>query len=299
MKSNIWRGMAIFALLIGGAMLLNTATVNGGEKKLLSEEEMKIKQTETEAWAKESIAINEMKAKSVEILQKWAKEADFEKMGKEIVDYAKSKDLIATSNIKEAGRDTDIMVPKFLFVKIMSPLLENVSLQFKDVPIGDIISSFLTFGDYVFPESNGLADKKITCNLRNIERIKALNLVLRANNYSLACVFKESEEQEFGFQQLYYRVKEVGLFEISDYSYLNGWCLSRDILTEQSEEYARLSKSLADKFKYSLDAAVEYQWIMNNYSKLSQYYMMYLKNKTDEIVKSLNTEFKIIIKTGW
>jgi hypothetical protein len=295
MKNCVWVKI-VGVLLISGVMLFDVFKVNGQvsgeEQKTLSPKEAaKIKEEKAEALIKELALRREMRAKAVEAVKKWAKETDFEKMGQEVVDYAKSKNLIANFSIKEAGAETDFRIPKFLFVKVMSPLLENVTLQLKDVSVGDIISSYLTFGDYVFPASKDLAEKKITCYLRNIERIKALNLLLKSNNYELLFVYKEQEEQVLGFQNLYCDIREKGMFETPADYYIADvggptplWLddFLHQIMTEKDKEYAN----------------ADYQWLINNNSRMSQYYIIYIKNRIDGIVKYLSTEFRVIIKTG-
>jgi hypothetical protein len=316
-------GVLLFSL----ALLPGSFTVNGQDKKTLSpEEEAKMKQEETarlamekakdETKKKEYVTLSKLQTKVAEIIQKWAKETDFEKLGKEIADYASDFGVTATLDIRKRGMDNNgrstgseitlamegfedtnglYSLYRLPYIAVNSPLVERIAnLEFKSVALNELVNQLLQNLSFILPENVKMEDKKVTCRLRNVKRVDVLYSILKAHDYSLYIgeVLYESGGRDYVpvtayFPQnggnSYYRLEDLFKFD------------------DGSDEYRKYYKECDDRLKNifgenGYQAVIHYQWIINNPDKISKYYIEKAKDRVEQFVSEQGESLIISIK---
>jgi hypothetical protein len=219
--------------------------------------------------------LSEMRVKVTKILQKWAKEADFEALGKKIVEYAKGHEMfvdfkIVGKNFARAFEEKEVKIPlsQMLFLRIEPLILKRVDIEFHRIPIREAFLKLAKGVNYALPEGEGLAEKRVTCRFKNTPRIDILSSILDVHNYCLKQEGDGHEEFPSAFPE-----EEPH----SDEPY---WWLER--LVEPLVKRREYWKPLQEKFTPEyIRTAIFYKIIIDNADKLSELYFHSVKEMID------------------
>jgi hypothetical protein len=275
MGQMIWRGLVGFSIFL----YLFSAAAQQESKKAKLEKELAF--------------LNGLIKRATSIIQKWAKEGDFEGLKRGIEIYAQRYDLKLEFSIEGArivkqifsrhgfkfdtkgelierwSNPVEIELARTLRVVINSRLTSKVDLSFRHEPLSEVIQRLTDGLDFICPIDKEMTEKMINVRLRNVNVVDALYLILKTCGYELYI----NDNLYTGRANLYREIFTPGY-------------LAFKIPEELLERYYKL---LSEKTENFLSDAAYCQAIIDNPDKLNDFYIERIKEKTKHLRKLVIT----------
>lgn len=287
---------------IMGAVLVAVMTLLCPFNQVSLQDDKKAQDQEEENRIKDLKYLRELRGKAFSAIQKWSKEADFEKLKKDIEEWANKNNCISEFSAKkvcwegvlkveiddnnEVNSNTDfgfslpddkndsesmVELERYPYTNIRWRETEKIDFSGRNLSLPDVIDEITKGINFILPQDKGMENKKVSCCLKNIEQIEALRLILETNGYVLEVNGGQSK-----YDNSWYQVLRGNKFIIpSDLLDTYRRLASKDILTNDGNRDDFISKAAC------------FRIIIDNKDKLGELYLERIKSAHKDFVKRI------------